>query len=204
VGATQPLVSGSAQVMSVLADGSHSLTAQFIPTDPTAFAGSTSTAVVYQVGPFTTTTVLGVTPSSPAAHGTTETLTATVTPSAAVGTVEFFDGATQVGATQPLVSGSAQVMSVLADGSHSLTAQFIPTDPTAFIGSTSTAVAYTVTPAGQNASMTAIVGVGDFNGDGHPDLVGRDAAGDLWLYPGNGAGGFRAAVKIGRGWNIFI
>ena len=29
----------------------------------------------------------------------------------------------------------------------------------------------------------------------------RDGAGDLWLYPGNGAGGWLNRVKIGFGWN---
>ena len=53
---------------------------------------------------------------------------------------------------------------------------------------------------GWNA-MTAIVGPGDFNGDTHPDLVARDTAGNLWLYPGNGTGGFNPRVQIGSVWN---
>jgi hypothetical protein len=44
--------------------------------------------------------------------------------------------------------------------------------------------------------------VGDWNGDGRPDMVARDpATGDLWLYRGNDAGGFLGWGVIGRGWN---
>ncbi|MCA0435542.1 MAG: FG-GAP-like repeat-containing protein [Actinobacteria bacterium] len=42
---------------------------------------------------------------------------------------------------------------------------------------------------------------GDWNGDGTPDILARNRwNGDLWLYPGNGNGGFKAASKIGNGW----
>jgi hypothetical protein len=49
--------------------------------------------------------------------------------------------------------------------------------------------------------MTAVVSPGDFNGDRRPDLLARDGAGVLWLYPGNGAGGFLSRVQVGPGWN---
>ena len=49
--------------------------------------------------------------------------------------------------------------------------------------------------------MTAIVGVGDFNGDGHPDVLARDSSGTLWLYPGNSSDGFGPRVSLGGGWN---
>ena len=42
----------------------------------------------------------------------------------------------------------------------------------------------------------------DFNGDGKPDVLARDTAGALWLYPGNGSGGWLAARRIGSGWNV--
>ena len=52
--------------------------------------------------------------------------------------------------------------------------------------------------------MNAIVGVGDFDGDGRPDIVARLASnGDLYLYPGNGASGFRPRVRIATGWNRY-
>lgn len=49
-------------------------------------------------------------------------------------------------------------------------------------------------------SMTAIFSGRDFSGDGAPDIFGRDSAGNLWLYPGNGTGGWKARVHIGWGW----
>ena len=49
--------------------------------------------------------------------------------------------------------------------------------------------------------MTSIVSPGDFSGDGKADIVARDSAGALWLYRGNGAGGFAAQTQIGNGWN---
>ncbi|HSO70177.1 MAG TPA: VCBS repeat-containing protein, partial [Arachnia sp.] len=49
--------------------------------------------------------------------------------------------------------------------------------------------------------MTAIIGSGDFSGDGNVDVLARDTAGRLWLYRGNGRGGWISpALQIGNGW----
>ncbi|MEU1046919.1 FG-GAP-like repeat-containing protein [Streptomyces sp. NPDC005897] len=52
-------------------------------------------------------------------------------------------------------------------------------------------------------TMSTLVGMGDTNGDGHPDLYTREAAtGRLWLYPGTSTGGLGARKLIGTGgWN---
>jgi FG-GAP-like repeat/FG-GAP repeat len=51
------------------------------------------------------------------------------------------------------------------------------------------------------AGMTAIQGVGDFDGDGWPDVVARDSDGELWLFPNNGSGtGFKTPVALASGW----
>ncbi len=43
----------------------------------------------------------------------------------------------------------------------------------------------------------------DVTGDGVPDLYARDAAqGRLWLYPGDGRGGFSAPTVVGTGWGM--
>ncbi|MGA7205563.1 MAG: FG-GAP-like repeat-containing protein [Specibacter sp.] len=56
---------------------------------------------------------------------------------------------------------------------------------------------------GWNA-FNAIIGVGDFNGDQRVDVLARETAtGRLWLYPGNGTGGWLPRVVIGAGWNGF-
>ena len=51
--------------------------------------------------------------------------------------------------------------------------------------------------------MSTITGTGDFTGDGRPDLLAvQGATGTLWLYPGNGAGGFLPRVRAGDGWSV--
>jgi peptidoglycan/xylan/chitin deacetylase (PgdA/CDA1 family) len=42
----------------------------------------------------------------------------------------------------------------------------------------------------------------DFNGDGKTDLISRDASGELWLYPGTGAGDWFKRIDLGAGWNV--
>jgi hypothetical protein len=52
---------------------------------------------------------------------------------------------------------------------------------------------------------TSLTGSIDVTGDGKADLIGKDAAGDLWLYKGTGSETtpFAARTKIGNGWNIY-
>ncbi|WND36257.1 FG-GAP-like repeat-containing protein [Streptomyces sp. BB1-1-1] len=52
-------------------------------------------------------------------------------------------------------------------------------------------------------TMNALVGMGDTNGDGHPDLYAREAAtGKLYLYPGTRSGALGSRTLIGTGgWN---
>src|SRR5580700_7352285 len=51
-------------------------------------------------------------------------------------------------------------------------------------------------------SKLSLVGAGDFEGNGFVDLLARDNAGKLWLYPGHGDGTFGGAsarVQVGKG-----
>ncbi len=52
---------------------------------------------------------------------------------------------------------------------------------------------------------SSLTGSIDVTGDGKADLIGKDAAGDLWLYKGTGSETlpFAARTKIGNGWNIY-
>ncbi|MFE7546964.1 FG-GAP repeat domain-containing protein [Streptomyces gardneri] len=45
--------------------------------------------------------------------------------------------------------------------------------------------------------------VGNLAGSAAPDIVARDASGVLWLYQGNGNGGFATRARIGSGWNAY-
>lgn len=47
------------------------------------------------------------------------------------------------------------------------------------------------------SGMSAIVGTGDFNGDGKVDVLGRDARGASWLYPGVGNGTLNKRIYLG-------
>ncbi|MFP3802121.1 hypothetical protein SB764_38495, partial [Paraburkholderia sp. SIMBA_027] len=40
----------------------------------------------------------------------------------------------------------------------------------------------------------------DFTSDGRTDVVARDGSGALWLYPGNGSGGWLDPERAGQGW----
>ena len=41
----------------------------------------------------------------------------------------------------------------------------------------------------------------DFTGDSRADVITTDASGKMWLYVGNGKGGFAARKELGRGWD---
>jgi hypothetical protein len=51
----------------------------------------------------------------------------------------------------------------------------------------------------------ALVGAGDFTGDGRSDIVARTTAGALYLYKGTGSASapFSARVKLGSGWQQY-
>jgi hypothetical protein len=51
--------------------------------------------------------------------------------------------------------------------------------------------------------FSALIGPGDVTGDGNPDVLGVErSSGRLWLYPGNGQGGFQPRVQVGSGWSV--
>jgi hypothetical protein len=102
-----------------------------------------------------TATSVTANPASPAPSGSTVTLTSTTTPANTPGSVHFFDGATDLGAgTYNQGTGQATLAIHPADGNHSYTAQFTPTDTSAFNGSTSSALPYAVQPAGTPTATT--------------------------------------------------
>ena len=118
--ATSPVVTANA------VGGSYTASATAGAATPASFALTNT-----QVG---TTTTLGSAPN-PSSFGQLVTLTATVAPAAATGSVTFFDGATNLG-SNALVAGTATLgTSTLAPGPHVLTAVY-GGDPS-YSGSTS-------------------------------------------------------------------
>ena len=51
--------------------------------------------------------------------------------------------------------------------------------------------------------MNEVFSAGDFSGDGFPDVFARNASGQLFMYPRDGAGGWLPRTMIGTGWNVF-
>ena len=114
--------SGAASYLTnALAAGTHSLTAVY--SGDANDAGSTSLPVSVTVAKVATTTTLASSRTA-AAYGASVSLTATVAPAAATGTVLFRDGSNTL-ATAVLNAGSATfAANALAVGVHSLTASY--------------------------------------------------------------------------------
>jgi hypothetical protein len=149
-------------VISSLDVGSHSITAQYV--GATDFAGSTSAVLAFDVDQAQSTTSLSSSPN-PSVFGQQVTLTATVAavaPGAGTptGTVNFFDGATNIG-SGTLSGGTATFqVSNLSPGSHTLTAQYAGS--TNLSGSTSNTVSQTVSAAATTTSITSSVNPSSF------------------------------------------
>ena len=141
---------------------------------------------------------------NPSSFGQQLTLTATVTPAAAAGSLTFFDGVSILGSA-PIVAGQAVLKSIaLAPGQHSLHALYVGSG--AYRGGTSNIVSETVNavasavflPASPNpvsvGTSPSAIATGDFNGDGVADLaIANSADNTVTVLLGNGSGGFTAS-----------
>jgi len=120
--------------------------------------GSTWTQVYPQVSnAVSTSTSLAVSPAGPVPAGTAVTLTATVSPSGAAGTVQFSDGASTLGTPVTVSGGTASLTTTsLAAGTRALKAAFLPGDTSAFATSTSTTTSLVVTAVPATATTTSL------------------------------------------------
>jgi subtilisin family serine protease len=110
-----------------------------------------------------TTTTLTVNPVSPSSYGVPVTLTASVSPAGAFGTVTFSEGSSSLG-TGTLSNGAATLTtSALAGGMHSLAATY-GGDAT-YAGSTSAPVSYTVNPAGTTTTLVSLAKTDPYFGE---------------------------------------
>jgi Bacterial Ig-like domain (group 3) len=146
---------------SSLADGTYSLTAQFLGNASFLTSTSSSVSVTVNAGITSTTTGLVASPN-PVAAGQPLTLTATVSASGATvssGTVNFFNGSTLLGSSTVNSSGVASIStSSLAAGTYSLTAQY--SGNASFRSSTSSAAPVTVNGASV-ATATSLLALPD-------------------------------------------
>jgi hypothetical protein len=155
VGSPVAVVAGAASLSTTsLGSGARSLTAVFTPANGN-YSGSTSPAVAYSIQTPTSVT-LGASPASPQLQGTSVTLTATLSPSNATGSVQFKDGGVNVG-SPVAVSGGQAVLSTssLLPGVRTLSAEF--TGSGAFKNSTSSNVSYTITTPAPPTTTTLSV-----------------------------------------------
>lgn len=147
IGATQ-LVSGSGPYTASVSDtpgvanpSTHTFTAKFAPYVGTGLTTSQGTApFVVSVPAPGTSTALAVTPGQYA--GSTNTYDATVTltggGAACAGSVTFLDGSTPIGSSNTPTGDVYEITNTFASpGSHSITAAFTPTVPSACAPSTS-------------------------------------------------------------------
>jgi hypothetical protein len=137
-------LSGGAGALSTsaLAAGSHSVTAVY--SGDASYSGSTSAAVAQTVNK-ASSTIAAASSSNPSTFGQRVTFTATVSPSAAGGTVQFLDGGAVIG-TAAVTSGvAALATSALNTGTHSITAVY--SGDASYSGSTSAALGQTVNKA---------------------------------------------------------
>jgi hypothetical protein len=131
--------------------GTHSITASY--SGDTNFVGSTSSPLSQEVDRAPTTTALS-SDHNPATYGQTVTFTATVSPSAATGTVQFLDNGNPVGSPMTLSGGVATYSTAaLTGGTHSITASY--GGDTNFVGSTSSPLSQEVDRAATAIALSS-------------------------------------------------
>ena len=136
VGAPVPVSAGSASLSHTFEHGGdHTVTAAFASSDPTEFTSSADSAgLTVSVDAVPTTT--DITGPSTATVGTPSTLTATVAPTAAAGTVQFSVDGAPVGAPVSVAAGTAALSYTFpTGGEHAVGATFTPMDATTYAGS---------------------------------------------------------------------
>ena len=171
LGTPQTVTAGAASIsVSTLSVGAHTLNAVFTPTS-SAYSGSTGSEsfTVSAAAAAATNTALGVDPTTAPAD-TSVGLTASVTSggtavASGTGSVKFYDNSTTLLGAASVGAGGVATLNYgnFAEGVHSLSAQFVPTDSTALASSTSLPITFTATasvnaPAPQTLTTTIPAG----------------------------------------------
>lgn len=154
LGTPQTVTAGSATfTTSALGAGTHPITAVFVSTDPNFNSSSDLTAEDAVVGAASTT--LAITGNGTTAEFVTATFTATVTPAAANGTVQFKVDGVNAGSPVTVSGGTASYSTTsLSATTHQIDATFLPANGN-YATSNATQVSHTVTAfAGETATET--------------------------------------------------
>lgn len=158
IGNPVAVTNGTASATSTLAVGTHQLSAVFSPVNLKLYGPSTSPTVPFTVAgatPTTTTLSASSTVTQPV-QGSPVALMATVSPAVATGTVQFRDGATNIGQAVAVANGSAtRTTSTLRVGSHQLSAVFTPTTEALYEPSTSAPTTFVISDAATTATALA-------------------------------------------------
>src|SRR6185503_5837966 len=142
----------------VLAAGNGQLlSAAFTPANTANYANASATVTINVVKPTVTVTVTSS--NSPSLFGVPVTLTATIVPTTATGSVTFKDGMTTLGSAA--VSGGLATINTatLAVGTHSLTAVY--SGDSAVMGATSAVFSQVISPSAKIAVSFAVQALQD-------------------------------------------
>jgi hypothetical protein len=201
---TAPVINGAATLILEPVAGSYTYTAVY--SGDTNFAGSTSAPVVEGVT-MSTTTTLAVNPN-PALLGSEVTLTASVSPTTATGTVTFYDLSTVVGVATVSTGVATFQAILLPSGLRSLYARYSGDSADAPSISAIVSAAVISKPGlglAQMSTLTAGSGpitqvLGDFNGDGKPDIAVLNTSGsNIQIFLGTGTGAFTTGNSLPTG-----
>ena len=164
-----PLSGGTASLtMPSLSVGNHPIQASY---NGDGVYLSTSSSVWVQTVNKASTTISMVSSTNPATAGQAFSVTATVSPAAATGTVQFLNGSTVLGTGTVTNGVTTASISISAGGSYSLTAQY--SGDANFAGSTSTAVSETV----KNTTTTTLTA------DVNPSVYGQQVSFSVAISP---------------------
>jgi Big-like domain-containing protein len=181
---TEPLVNGSASVSVTLSPGPHSVTATC--SGSASYLGSSATLT--ETVKAASVTSLSANPAQ-SAFGQAVTLTANVSPTTATGSIQFLDGATQLGVVAVSGGSASMTLSTLAVGNHALTAAY--SGDASFAPSTSAVVSLSVAKATPGIGLTAAP---------NPSAFGQSVALTATLAPSTVTGSvqfFDGAVSLG-------